>query len=406
MASRNQKISKVVKDALEFFKFDKVPTMKVLKTKYREEAIKVHPDKNNGSSESKEAFQTLQYHCQVLVDYIMKNDVPNDVFCDDERESREFFRTFNWEVKNMFTYTHHVETDMAKFWKTVLVGEFGPPAVNNAKEGNPGLKFTSNKNSKKIFITLWENPANGAPKILIQSGSTALRDEFVANELPKLYKKVRDLAPQVVGDSGGDAAKPEDLKARHRNSKFKTFKRGGVKRVTKIKNKCSFCSYMARNQMAMDKHFKASHKGPENRFDSKRDLNETANEAGVNADGVDETVTEEEYDGIPVDDEEEVELNNEWINKIKDLEKKVKEKESLLAEKEKVIEKLNKDKKDLEKTVQNVKDEMVSRTKELTEKHNENVKLKAQCQFTEEVKIMNADLQKINTMLEQDLEKA
>ena len=58
----------------------------------------------------------------------------------------------------------------------------------------------------------------------------------------------------------------------------------------------------------MDKHFKATHKRPENRFDSKRDLNVTDNEAGDNADGVDKTVTEEEYDGIPVDDEEEVEL--------------------------------------------------------------------------------------------------
>ena len=76
---------------------------------------------------------------------------------------------------------------MAPFWKTVLLGEFGDPAVNNAKEGNPGLKFISHKNSRKIFITLWDNPANGAPKILIQSGSTALRDEFVANEFPKLF---------------------------------------------------------------------------------------------------------------------------------------------------------------------------------------------------------------------------
>ena len=100
MASKNQSITQSVKDALKFFKFDKVPLMKVLRASYRAEAARVHPDKNSNSNESKEAFQELQHYFEILGDYVMKNDVSDDLLCDDERESREFFQTFNWEVRN------------------------------------------------------------------------------------------------------------------------------------------------------------------------------------------------------------------------------------------------------------------------------------------------------------------
>ena len=93
MAPKNQRMSQNVRDALEFFKFDKVPSSKVLHSKYRAEAAKVHPDKNNDSNESKEAFQELQRHLNVLVDYVKKNDVSKDV-SDEERESREFFEKY------------------------------------------------------------------------------------------------------------------------------------------------------------------------------------------------------------------------------------------------------------------------------------------------------------------------
>ena len=423
MAPQNQKISKSVRDALEFFKFDKVPSSKVLYSKYRAEAAKVHPDKNNDSNESKEAFQELQRQLNVLVDYVKKNDVSKDVLSDEERESREFFENFNWDIRNIYSVTTLIPTDLAPFWKPVLVEEFGDPAVNNAKEGNPGLKFTNRRNSKNIFITLWDDPANGDPKLLIQSGSQALIDEFVKKDKPRLIKKVWELSPKVLGDSGGEAAQPEDLLERHRQSKYRTCKGKDVKNVTKMKSKCDLCCYMAKDEAKMNQHININHKSPEDRFNSNRDLNMTVGEANQaqNNDGqsnmesgADKTANEEEYDGMPVDDDdEEIQLNNEWLSKIEDLEKKIKETESLLAEKVIVIEmvkkkneELDKANKDMKRRVDNVNVDMESRTKELREIQNENVKLKAQCQFTEEVKIHNNDLKIINTRLEQDLEKA
>ena len=71
--------SATVKEAIEYFKLDKVPSMKELNTMYRQHALKVHPDKNGNSDKAKEEFQILEHNFKVLCDYILAQDVTNGV---------------------------------------------------------------------------------------------------------------------------------------------------------------------------------------------------------------------------------------------------------------------------------------------------------------------------------------
>ena len=121
-------ISENVKEALSYFKFDKVPLQKVLNTLYKKEATRLHPDKNNDSKESKEAFQKLISYYSILNDHIMKNNESNDVQCE---EDDEIFELFNRDIKNSQSHTIDVATDLAQFWKPVLVEEYGIKETRN-----------------------------------------------------------------------------------------------------------------------------------------------------------------------------------------------------------------------------------------------------------------------------------
>ena len=69
----NKNLSDVIREALQYLKFDKIPKIKELEPRYRKLALLKHPDKNGGSDAAKEEFQHLQ-NCKRLIEAFIKED--------------------------------------------------------------------------------------------------------------------------------------------------------------------------------------------------------------------------------------------------------------------------------------------------------------------------------------------
>ena len=67
-----QNISDALREALAYMKFDNVPKMKELNTKYRKMALEKHPDKNNGSEASTEDYKNLLKFYKLIGEYIVE----------------------------------------------------------------------------------------------------------------------------------------------------------------------------------------------------------------------------------------------------------------------------------------------------------------------------------------------
>ena len=103
-----------IREALSFLRFDSMPSMKELNTRYRQTALKIHPDKNHGSDTAKEEYQSLQNHYKVLGNYIVENEVNSD---DEERDHVTTFKNFNFDQRNTDSHTILLENKLTKAWK-------------------------------------------------------------------------------------------------------------------------------------------------------------------------------------------------------------------------------------------------------------------------------------------------
>ena len=250
MNSKN--FSQDVQDALSYFSFDDIPTMKELNTSYRRLALKKHPDKNGGSDAAKEDYQNLQNFYKQIGNYIVENE-SNDK-TDEERDHVATFKSFNFDQKNTYSHTIFIEIKLVKAWKQVLISKIGEPE----DKGSSGLifrlkDFKLNDEVFSITVTLYESPKDNQPKLHIQ-GSQYANNEFTLKELPSLYAEVRKIIPPEMISHSGAPEPSEVKKARGRPRQSAK----SIKTVKDVVQNCKVqaCNFMTKVTRDMNAHKK------------------------------------------------------------------------------------------------------------------------------------------------------
>ena len=260
-----QNINDALREALAYMKFDNVPSMKELNTKYRRMALEKHPDKNNGSEASTEDYKNLLKFYKLIGEHIVDN-VSDNVNNDEEESNISIFKQFNFDQKNKYCHTIHIERKHCQFWDTVLRKTYGEP--EDKTETYNGLVFKVNEfcvedeTHSTITVTLHESIKKNTPNIHIQNKSQYVNDEYVLKELPKLYDEVRKMSNNgIVGVGAGVGAGGRTFRDRAAKQ--------SVKEVTMAANRTSrafqYCKEAAcrvagfNSKKALDNHTKTAH---------------------------------------------------------------------------------------------------------------------------------------------------
>ena len=175
-----------------------VPTMKTVLMYWRRKAPRCHPDKGG----VKEEFQKLQDALNKVGDMINELSKNND----DEEEVFEWklFKDFNLEKENSNSFTILIESERSEEWNATFIKVFGEPFIPSDSESN-GRHWNHNDYTidgmvQKISITLWKNPKNKQPKLLIQSPKHMMTMMWVTNELPNIFMDVMKLGKKQIQD--------------------------------------------------------------------------------------------------------------------------------------------------------------------------------------------------------------
>ena len=190
-------------EAMTYFKYDNVPSMKELNSKYRQLALKMHPDKNGGSAEATENYQNLLKYYKVIGEKILEECSNTDENNDEEEvDNVTIFKNFNWDQKNTLSHTIFLEKDRVPAWRKVLTSKCGDPEDLR----NNGLKFqvpnfVVDEESLTITVTLYVT----TNKLHIQSSSQFANDMFILHELSNYYSEVRKTTPISLTDVGAGA---------------------------------------------------------------------------------------------------------------------------------------------------------------------------------------------------------
>ena len=388
-----------LQEALKFFGIDKVPSMKELNSEYRRLALLKHPDKNSGSKEATEDYQNLLMYYRIIGDYIVANNVKDNDVSAEEQDNVNTFNNFNFDKSNKGSHTIFIEKDLVNNWKMILSQKFG---IHEDKGKQHGLifkvmDFQVNDEVFSITITLWGNPKDNKPKLLIQNPKQFATDIFVTKELPELYSEVRKLSgAAAIGTSDGAGANDDtevaqknvrNLRKRPPRQSVKAIKRNSFLNYFKCRFKaCKFASLVAKD---VNVHTKTAHP---NSYDKHRDLQaldktvkESIIEGTETADVVEETVdvsTENivDTDAIGTDEVEareneteqtsETQLKNAQV-KIVDYQENNIKLQAALDEKDLKI-------RELEDKISELEKEKRLLSKEITSRESDNTKLKSE----------------------------
>ena len=164
--------------------------MRKVRTAFFKLALVRHPDKNGGPTA---AFQELLNAYNRTLKHIAEN-LFNDNLSDEEEFVKDFFKKFNFPKENVQSFTILIQNEMADFWEDVLSENYNDPTINQASKGIQWKTlYNANDTATKISITLWKTPKNdNQSKILIQGGKQSMNTIFVFDELPKIYKSVKE----------------------------------------------------------------------------------------------------------------------------------------------------------------------------------------------------------------------
>ena len=276
---------KILKEALEFMKFVKIPTMKELHTKYLKMSLEKHPDKNGSTAEATEDYQKLQNFYRLIGDYIVKmsDEKPHDN--DEDRDYIALFKSFNFDQKNKFSHTIFIQNEFAYAWKNALTEKYGVP---EDKRNNGWIfkceDFIVDNTGHSVTVTLYIMPKKDKKsKLHIQNPNQLINDEYIITELPQLYAEVRkvNLFDAIgAGDSDGAGA-VTGAGAKLRSTRGRPPKES-AKNITKniIKYcKVQACKYSSMVTRDLTLHSRTAHK---NKFDKQRQLdNEDENQMEI-----------------------------------------------------------------------------------------------------------------------------
>ena len=202
------------KDDLKVLEIDEakkatVTIREVIKA-YRKKAFRVHPD--TSGYESTADFQALSNAYERTLKHLVdqhkakesdENDVEESADNEEETFIKENFDRFNFPKKNADSFTVVVENILADTWQECFENLFGKPFVNKNKSSGTEagrvwkVEYEQGENKTELTIHFYNKPVKSKKsKFLIQGGNHAFKCLFVFNEMPKIYKIVRDMKPK------------------------------------------------------------------------------------------------------------------------------------------------------------------------------------------------------------------
>jgi hypothetical protein len=172
---------------LGFTDLSHIPKLKDINKKYRKLALKIHPDRNDGSKESTILFQKLNNAYEVA-GKAAENIAPEK---EDNEEviARKMFQQFSFSSvkENCSSFTIITEKSLYPIWCKVLDASFGSPVELNSHGKKFTVVDTCADERSKLYLTLYKTG-----KVLIQAAGNnhSLNLHFVNHHLEDLYVQV------------------------------------------------------------------------------------------------------------------------------------------------------------------------------------------------------------------------
>ena len=168
-------------------------TLKYVNAKFRKLAKILHPDK--ASDKTTAAFQKVLRSCEILRDYLKRNDNEDNrktdaVHEDDFQFFEDNFDKFNFPFENNGSFTVIIEDYLADTWQDCMEKILGEPKVRiNDKGTECDRLWKQMYGDIELTIHLYNKPKNKKPsKLMIQGGRQSMICSYVFDELPKIYK--------------------------------------------------------------------------------------------------------------------------------------------------------------------------------------------------------------------------
>ena len=162
---------------------DEEVTAKMLNSKFKKKALRVHPDKTGDAND--EEFKNLLKDfntCMEALGLIVKEEEEKE-----NNDMAEFFAKNNVSKENMNSYTVLLENEKTKEWNEVL--KKMKLEKDPMKLVNGGTQFKTDVLGHVVSVSFYGNPSNGQSKLLIQGSMFHIR-MFIVDKLPPLYIKV------------------------------------------------------------------------------------------------------------------------------------------------------------------------------------------------------------------------
>ena len=152
--------------------------------------------------------------------YVTENTDISDIESGSEEASLyECFVKLNIVRDNVGSTTVEIENNLVQLWNSVLSSVYGPPLSQSKNDGNKWKVRNYADSGRDITISIWNQPRDDKPKILVQAGSEYDK-LFVTAELPLIYQKVLQQSAAGVGEvPPACAAAPDGPGSQTRRSK-------------------------------------------------------------------------------------------------------------------------------------------------------------------------------------------
>ena len=230
---------------------EEVVTAKMLSSKFKRKALRVHPDKT-GDVNDDEDFKNLLQDFNTCMEGLR-------LIAEDEEEKEknnmaDFFAKNNVSKENTNSYTVLLENDKITEWNEVL--KKMDLAKDPIKLINGGTQYKKEVMGFVVSMSLYDNPRNGQSKLLIQGSMFHIR-MFIVDMLPPLYKKVCEKANKK------DTKEPKKAIAKEpKKTVAKEPKKTIALRAMKGKDiifKCDQCDITYKRKFYMIKHIAEKH---------------------------------------------------------------------------------------------------------------------------------------------------
>ena len=171
---------------------DEELTVKLITTKFKKKALKVHSDKtlNNDDEEFKELLHDYEKLKEAVIEVSKENNENSED--EDKTDLQNFFEKHNFAKEFSQSWTIFVEKEKVDKWKNVMEGMF--PDYKST-QGN-GTQFKTPVYDRIVYTTLYDVEV---PKMNVQGNHISIR-KFVLDVLPEIYKKVRNIPNQLQSE--------------------------------------------------------------------------------------------------------------------------------------------------------------------------------------------------------------